>query len=645
MTTTMRTIVTVLLMCWGAGTVAGVYFNDDLVLFVSDVQEHTKASSVVIVYAGDDQSLNTTSLMQLLLRKFSSKFVPSLTLNYSDVLRHHKSYRQHTTKPLFVVLITSYQELHMFQRMTGSYDMSYPSWLLVFTSETSRMCYRPSGNSFNLAFDTEMLVKCYNDPTVREWYSVRFNETSIYELITWTPERGLRLMSKKSFYERRNNLGGMSLSVVTVGKVPENGSHYNHNFYSSVLNELSKSLNFTLNFTCTEKFGGTYNKSENKWTGAIGRLERGEVELGASEFTMTENRLGVIDFSFPIMISRSKIYVQQPDGSAMNLYSYFKVYHINVWLSIKFTYIMASLVVTILRLIIKGKSLPYGHVSENFLSIWGILWQQGLPELPKETSVRIAYYVVLLEAALLTAIYSACLISYLAVTRPSLPFSDLKGLANDGSYKVLTLRESADYEFFQTSTNEEMEKIRTLMPESNSQPLSKEVGFQRVCEGKNAFFTTGHVKNLAHYKIPCDVIPLDTKRIGCFSITMRKRSPYKGLINYYLLKFIDNGLIKRLRSQVYRKVYNRDKKYKPMNIASVIFIFLVLSIGFTCSLMILCCEVFAHKANLEWRSRKTATISKKKMVERKALDEVNIAEYKDNLLYIAYLKTIHHRKV
>lgn len=154
--------------------------------------------------------------MTRLTREFSSKFVLSLTLNYTDLTHHYHHYRNRIVRPLFVVFLNSASDVRMFQTVTRSFEISYPFWLIIFTEPVSRICYEPSDNYFNVAFDTEMMVKCHGDPTLREWYSLRDGNTTVHELANWDLVDRLKLKTNKSLYERRHTLAGKDLRIATV---------------------------------------------------------------------------------------------------------------------------------------------------------------------------------------------------------------------------------------------------------------------------------------------------------------------------------------------------------------------------------------------------------------------------------------------
>lgn len=160
--------------------------------------------------------LETSTLILLLTKEFSSKLVFSVALNYTDVTDHRDYLQSRMVKPLSVSFLNTQRELEMFQRMSHTYEMSYSIWLVVFDSSLGDACKRPKDNSFHLGFDTEMIFKCDDDPRITEWYALDEDKLTENELATWDPIEGLTVTSPKELYERRNNLAGKTLRVASV---------------------------------------------------------------------------------------------------------------------------------------------------------------------------------------------------------------------------------------------------------------------------------------------------------------------------------------------------------------------------------------------------------------------------------------------
>lgn len=63
--------------------------------------------------------------------------------------------------------------------------------------------------------------------------------------------------------------------------------------------------------------------------------------------------------------------------------------------------------------------------------------------------IRIIHFVIHMCGLVILAAYSAALISSLAVKTFVMPFTTMKGLLQDGTYRFGVVSESADYSFFQ----------------------------------------------------------------------------------------------------------------------------------------------------------------------------------------------------
>ena len=159
-----------------------------------------------------------TTLLLHLHRKFSRKQVLSLTANFTDIVDYSKKiYYKRIKQPLFVVWLSSAHDVRTFQQVTRIYDMSYPTWLVIFVDPSSiRQCHRPTGNMFNLKFNTKMLVKCHGSVDLHEWYGMSETETEVNHLGLWDPIRHFQLGTNKSLYERRYHIGGKIMRVATI---------------------------------------------------------------------------------------------------------------------------------------------------------------------------------------------------------------------------------------------------------------------------------------------------------------------------------------------------------------------------------------------------------------------------------------------
>jgi hypothetical protein len=87
-------------------------------------------------------------------------------------------------------------------------------------------------------------------------------------------------------------------------------------------------------------------------------------------------------------------------------------------------------------------------VSLTMLNILICLWFTGQPDEVKSTSGRIVNLTSYVTSMVLMAAYSAFLISSLAVQHRALPFRNLQGILDDGSYKLGVMRNSSNFNIF-----------------------------------------------------------------------------------------------------------------------------------------------------------------------------------------------------
>lgn len=96
-------------------------------------------------------------------------------------------------------------------------------------------------------------------------------------------------------------------------------------FFGVVLEELSRLINFTIEFDSIEPSYGNYNTSTRRWSGVIGRLVDRQIDIGIGEMTLTRQRAQVVDFTVPLMLTSSDIYIKRPDMSNVDWSTYVKV--------------------------------------------------------------------------------------------------------------------------------------------------------------------------------------------------------------------------------------------------------------------------------------------------------------------------------
>ncbi|XP_024892967.1 probable glutamate receptor [Temnothorax curvispinosus] len=540
---------------------------------INDVHRYYRTSCVIFVRSGN-HDLNTMTLVHTWSREFSRHRVMTVTITFSDLRSEYNEYWKNVTQPLFVVLLDTEDTMGEFAETTRIIKpISFPIWLVMFLQRPGNpleeRCRHPIDNVFNVDFGTQMLVLCYSRPILVEWYAIRDNRTRTFDLALWSPDRGLLLRTRKSLYARRSNMFGNVVRVASVINSPlishENGTV--GGFFGLLLIELSKVMNFTVEMLDPVEGFGIWSKEKNVWTGAIGQLVANEADIGISAFTMTTHRQNVIDYTIPLIRSNYRLYFKEPDTSFVQWSLYLKAFSFGTWITLLMIIITASILLTIMKT--KGY-FSMNLMLENYIKVWGIYCQQGLSEFPSESPVRLAFLSISTSSIVILAIYSGSLISFLALCTPKLPFSTLEGYVKDGSYKLILLRNSAEY-YVPTHVKDPVFLQMYELLEEKYLPLSTTEGFEKLCEkNKLAFYTTEVFKEAINIYIRCSIVYIETGRIDNLAITLTKGNPYTGFMNYHLRKLHLNGVIHKLKNKyVIRDNHPRKVLYGYVEISDV----------------------------------------------------------------------------
>ena len=150
----------------------------------------------------------------ILTKELSNNGISSQSIFYSDLQSNGNL--KLSRQSLYVVFIPTVETFQHFSTTTKNLDMSYYSWLIIFREKNANSeCRSPTGNPFNLVFNTRMMVVCYDDNKIMKWFSLNGDDTDILELARWNPWGGI-VYENISYSDYRNDLGGITLRVITV---------------------------------------------------------------------------------------------------------------------------------------------------------------------------------------------------------------------------------------------------------------------------------------------------------------------------------------------------------------------------------------------------------------------------------------------
>ncbi|XP_044006002.1 probable glutamate receptor, partial [Aphidius gifuensis] len=471
--------------------------------------------------------------------------------------------------------------------------MSYPIWVVIFSAydnDICKKCKEPNLNDFNLKYDTEFVVFCCDYNNTDEWWSQDGRTIKVFP-VSHIVDGKMQWVHNNSLFYRRYRVMKRAVRVATVAD-PVFFNQVDGNFrgfFGEILTELKRSINFTMAELIIMKSYGRLD-DKKKWSGLMRKLSKNEADIGVAALTITSRRLDVVDFTLPLITAKSKLYLKLQDGADVNWFGYFQSFDTITWATILGIIITTPILLTLIKFNY-GQGTILSLFVDNFLDVWGIFCQQGLYEFPNEASLRVALVSIFLTAIVVSAAYSASLISNLATSSKNLPFNNIEEFADQKTWKLIVLKDSADFDLYAESDDVILKKMFKLMRPLHLLPTSVNQAFEQVCEKKVVFYVSDALKQAQNINMSCDLVSIDTGRIESLAMTLPRGSEFTRLINYHIQRFRDNGMLNRLKQKYFIKSNPPNKDHNEVSFSGITPILIVVIIGVLISLLILIIEL------------------------------------------------------
>ncbi|XP_011343122.1 glutamate receptor ionotropic, delta-2 isoform X3 [Ooceraea biroi] len=255
----------------------------------------------------------------------------------------------------------------------------------------------------------------------------------------WTVENGLRMRTFDVASARRRNLQQTALKSCLVMTDPNTINHLT-DFKDKSMDPVTKAnypwilhlvnrMNATISFEVANTWG--YRKENGSWSGMIGMLQRGEIDIGGTATFLVPERLGVVQYIQLYTHTGSRFVFRRPLLSTVSNI-FILPFQRNVWLAIAVFLIVAF---CLLYLSIKWEyqrdeteSATYWHqlnpnqptISDNIFILLGAFAQQGYMYEPYRVPSRIVTLMLLLASLSLYAAYTANIVGLLQSTTDSI---------------------------------------------------------------------------------------------------------------------------------------------------------------------------------------------------------------------------------
>ncbi|KAJ8865966.1 hypothetical protein PR048_033490 [Dryococelus australis] len=312
---------------------------------------------------------------------------------------------------------------------------------------------------------------------------------------------------------RANRLRNDCIPVERIERRCDEASGFNINFEFA-----ARALQFMCCLCRTQYIvspnqGGGMVTEDGCWTGVIGMLQRNETEVGLGELTITKERSLVADFTHIYWERSLYAYVRWPTTSYVS--------DLNGFAAV----MLATIVGATLTQFASMWFLPERGVSKSSIvfEVFYAFRQQGVADnqSPRSRSRSTVLIVTQLAGFFVFSIYSATLMSRLAVQTRTHSYEEFASLVNSTPYSVVYMRGDSSIEM----TKPQLQKLnlRNYQLEEDFRDA-----IERVCNGNYIFVMEDLGPNKKAFSCSADLVTL-LLGTSPLSFHLSKNSPYLGV--------------------------------------------------------------------------------------------------------------------
>ncbi|XP_059489229.1 ionotropic receptor 25a-like [Neocloeon triangulifer] len=272
-------------------------------------------------------------------------------------------------------------------------------------------------------------------------------------LASWNPEKGLLVAAGREVTAPRQLLR-VGMMEAEPWSFKRNGKW--EGYYFSLLEELGRIMDFDYDVVTITMLGERLNTSI--WTGGIGLLAKGDLDLICAPLTMTAERDEVIDFITPYIENTGLTIVIKQPVQETSLFKFMTVLKTEVWIAL-----VVSIIITSILMYVLEKFSPYSYsrsperypyecrvfdLKECFWFTLTSFTPQGGGEPPKNLSARILVAAYWFFVVLMLATFTANLAAFLTVEKMQVPISSMEQLARQSKIQYGVMRGGIAETFF-----------------------------------------------------------------------------------------------------------------------------------------------------------------------------------------------------
>ncbi|KDR11384.1 glutamate receptor ionotropic, kainate 5-like [Zootermopsis nevadensis] len=422
----------------------------------------------------------------------------------------------------------------------------------------------------------------------------------------WTTTGGF-VWTATPLLQRRANLHGISLRVgVNSEDLPMAQSKCSVNkdefciIHYKIWKILENKLNFKSEFYGPVQGGHVSNTGNISLDGVPTMLLSDQVDVGISIFAMTSIRQKYIDYISVLFSVKIATYIKKQVVSSSRWNYILEPFSTEFW------WVVATLLIVFIFLLSATwyvdprqgthRSIESFNVYNSWIQILGIFCQQGHPTTPQSWPCRLVYITAYITFVILFAAYAAIFISFLAVQRYKMPFSDFQGILDIGTYGFCIPAIPVYTSMFEEATDPVLKQIYKtfIAPNTNSFPGSVLECMKRVCDEKTYVATVdSDEKRLYSDKLSCKLTAVPNAFFWVpASYIITKKSPYKKIFGHHTENLRRSGILKKLKENLFPVPTNNiETSNSQATLTDVLPILIILVFGFLASMFCLLVEI------------------------------------------------------
>ena len=322
------------------------------------------------------------------------------------------------------------------------------AWLLLVTEEELRNVDQFFAESQLCLVSRVFLFRAFNDSYFELFESYRIEAGSEIILERYAVWNGtdLELRTPKDIWERRADLRGVELKIAVLPSQPyleltcgtsveQRNNCSMSGMFPEVFFILQSILNFTFVFHQPED-GNWGNKVENAsgtfWNGMIGQLQRREIDLAPTSFSVINARSLVVDFAEGITDVHHRFFVKNPKNG-YNWTAYTDPLSSQIWRVIGILCLTMPIFFWAVVFFSSGREYK---IFESYGFVVGALtFARPWNPVPTSLLAKNLFLLIMCAGTLIYYHWEAMLISFLAVQKKVLPFTTIEELMQISLFK------------------------------------------------------------------------------------------------------------------------------------------------------------------------------------------------------------------